>query len=279
MVKQSWSRIARCSVRERTGHPHERRVIIRSSLKVLSKLSTWAGCKENLGLEEDILQSDEEDTFGKSQNEPDHLRYILARRQVQAETTRILIFQIVAVVFVPAGLAILSFYLPCWKPYTALAALFIALTDIVVIDRIQKAWLAKSAKLQEAFDCRIFHLPWNAFIAGAQPADAFVASNAAAYQRTGREHTALGWYPEKLSVLPSDFGRIAAQTVNMLYDEWLRTHYRILVGLAVVLILALVVLLAGVEHLNVTTLLLGILVPTAPLINWCAREVFRQHEP
>lgn len=224
------------------------------------------------------MQSDENDTFGEAQNEPAQLRYILARRQVQSETTRLLIFQVMMVVVIPVGLAMLSFYVPCWKPYTALVALVIALTDIVLIDRVQKAWLAKSAKLQEAFDCRIFRLSWNAFVAGAQPADSFVASKAAAYERTGREHTALGWYPERLSVLPSHLGRIAAQTVNMLYDEWLRTHYRILVGLAVVLVLMLIMLLAGFEHLNLTTVLLGVLVPTAPLINWCAREVFRQHD-
>ncbi len=224
------------------------------------------------------MQSDDDDTFGEAQNEPAQLRYILARRQVQAETTRLLVLQVVMVVVVPVGLAMLSFYVPCWKPYTALVALVIALADIVLIDRVQKAWLAKSAKLQEAFDCRIFRLPWNAFVAGAHPTDAFVASNAAAYERTGREHTALGWYPERLSVLPNHLGRIAAQTVNMLYDEWLRTHYRVLVGLAVAVVLTLIMLLAGIEHWNLTTVLLGVLVPTAPLINWCAREVFRQHD-
>lgn len=224
------------------------------------------------------MRDDKEDPFGRGQHEPEQLRYLLARRQVQAETTRLLFLQLMLVIALPASLAVLSFYWPDCRPGASLVALIIGLADIVWIDRIQKAKLAESAKLQEAFDCQVFGLEWNAFIAGAPLADTFINSKAAAYASNDRAETVTGWYPERLSGLPPYLGRIAAQMLNMLYDEWLRTHYRVLVGLMVVLILGPLAFLATVEGVSLTTLLLGVLVPTAPLINWCVREVFRQHD-
>jgi hypothetical protein len=224
------------------------------------------------------VQGDKVDAFGRAQNEPDQLRYLLARRQVQLETTQLLIFQLIVVIAIPASLAVLSFYWPDWKLETSLIALVIALADIVVIDRLQKVRLAQSAKLQEAFDCRVFGLDWNQFIAGPLPTKDFIDAKAVAYAGRRRADTVTGWYPERLSSLSADVGRIAAQTLNMLYDEWLRTHYRILIGLTATLCLMLLSLLAMIEGVSLTTLLLGVLVPTTPLINWCTREVFRQHD-
>lgn len=224
------------------------------------------------------LQDAKEGSFGRIQNDPRYLRYLLARRQVQVEITRLLFTQLMVVIALPAGLAVISFYWPSWKPGTSLVALIIALVDILCIDRMQKASLAKSAKLQEAFDCQVFELEWNIFIAGKPLADTFIDSKAAGYACNARAGTVKNWYPERLSELPPSLGRIAAQTLNMLYDEWLRTHYRVLVGLPVILILGLLIFFAAVEDVNLTALLLGVLVPTAPLINWCSREVFRQHD-
>lgn len=224
------------------------------------------------------LQDAKEGSFGRIQNDPRCLRYLLARRQVQVEITRLLFIQLIVVIALPAGLAVISFYWPGWKPGTSLVALIIALVDILCIDRIQKASLAKSAKLQEAFDCQVFELEWNTFIAGKPLVDTVIDSKAAAYACNARATTVRNWYPERLSELPPYLGRIAAQTLNMLYDEWLRTHYRILVGLPVVLVLGLLFFFATVEDVSLTALLLGVLVPTAPLINWCSREVFRQHD-
>jgi len=216
--------------------------------------------------------------FTVVQNELAQLELLLARRKIQRESSLLLSCQILGVVLLPVGIALWSFIYPDLKPVGSILALLMGALDIFVLDRKQKGRLIKSAKLQEQFDCNVFQLPWNEYVAGEPLTHEFVDRKQGDYIRKKPIESVLSWYPEIFGTLPLWLGRLAAQQVNMNYDQKVRKSYRLLLVGVVAFIAVMFILSASLGQMTMPALLLGVFVPVAPIINWCAREVFRQHD-
>lgn len=112
---------------------------------------------------------------------------------------------------------------PDVRPYTAALALLVALVDVTLLDRVQRARLKLAAKIGEAFDCEVLSLPWNRFVAG-RPAEPETVAEAASAWRGGDE-TLVDWYPAAVGRAPLHLARIICQRTNLWYDAKLRRHY------------------------------------------------------
>lgn len=217
-------------------------------------------------------------SFSIVQNEPDKLELLLARRQVQKEATTILSLQIALVILGPAILGFVAFIMPTIKPQTALYSIVIAVIDIFIFDRMQKKRLALGARLQEEFDCLVFGFAWDKFIAGSKIDRRIIARKGIAYERKHGNTSVLGWYSADLAILPGKLAVLAAQRLNLEYDYAVRSPYKN--GLIIIALLVMI-LCAGCffeTSINISSLILGLLVPIGPIVNWCSREFFRQHD-
>lgn len=218
------------------------------------------------------------DAFTRIQNEPMQIEILQARRCVQEQGTVLLLMQIALVVLLPSCLAVISFLWVNAKPAAALISLLAAAIDVLVLDRMQKQRLVISAKLQEGFDCYVFELPWNAYVAG-DPVDSDTRSKLAKnFRRSEGNGSIHSWYPASLSALPLEVARLAAQRLNQEYDARVRSYYKVCL-LAVGAVLLISCSLAAYEgQPTLSSLILGVMVPLVPIANWCAREFFRQHD-
>ena len=169
------------------------------------------------------------------QNQIAQISLLRCRRQIQRESGHLLITQIILVVLLPSIGTVVGAFCSEMKPFTALYSFFITMVDALYIDRTQKLLLTTSAKAQEQFDCAVFELAWNPFIAGTPLSADTIQSKSDKYLAGTTHETERNWYEPVLSEIPLTAARIAAQLTNLQYDQSLRHIYRyILLGVAMI---------------------------------------------
>lgn len=162
------------------------------------------------------------------------------------------------------------------KPYLALAALVLLMLDTAIIERLQKDRVKRGAKLQEEFDTTVFGLPWNRFVAGTIVDHEDVRAASTKLLSPKRESELATWYEPCVEEVPLQFGRLVCQRTNISYDGRLRKKYgnALLYG---AIVLGIGLLLMGLSFdLNMSELLLNVVVPFTPILNWTLREFRKQ---
>lgn len=209
------------------------------------------------------------------QAKPEMVRLIWARDktyQAAKYTQGWFVFWTVAV---PVIGALTSGLWPGLKPPLALISLLLLFLDVGLIDRLQKERLKRGAKLQEEFDTKAFGLQWNKFVAGDKvpPEDVTEAASAAMPAKRKKEIEA--WYEASVSRVPLAYGRLVCQRTNISYDSRLRRRYGNWL-FSVTLVLAIIVLVAGVLlDPKFTDVILGLAMVT-PMLSWALREHRKQ---
>lgn len=165
---------------------------------------------------------------------------------------------------------------PSLKPFLALSGLILLLVDTAYLDRLQKDRIKHGAKLQEEFDVTVLQLPWNRFVAGAKvdPEDVRAASGKPLSQ--ARESQIACWYEPCVGEVPIQLARLICQRTNISYDARLRRTYGtwLLYGTVA---LGVILSFVGIAFdLSLSGLLLTVVVPLMPLLNWALRERHKQ---
>lgn len=208
-------------------------------------------------------------------------RLLRARQQTYARATRLQIIELVAVVMVPTVGAIVGLICPDpnLRAFIAAMSLLILVVDILVLDRWMRKLLKLAAQISEAFDCEVLQLPWNEFVAGAQPQPEDIHHAASRYPTDEKSDAAIrDWYPVAVSRAPIRIARLACQRTNLWYDAKLRGRYSsLLVGVPVAVTLAAIVG-GSYAKLDFTGIVLTLLAPAAPVVMWSLRERNRQKD-
>lgn len=209
------------------------------------------------------------------QAKPEMVRLIWARDKTYQAAKRTQGWFVFWTAAVPVIGALTSVLWPGLKPVLALISLLLLLLDVGLIDRLQKERLKRGAKLQEEFDTRAFGLPWNRFVAGDKVLPEDVTEAVSAPMPAKRQKEIETWYEASVSRVPLAYGRLVCQRTNISYDSRLRRRYGN--GLfSVALVLAILVLIAGVLlDPKFTDAILG-LAMVAPMLSWALREHRKQ---
>ncbi|MGY4282598.1 hypothetical protein ACVWXO_001818 [Bradyrhizobium sp. LM2.7] len=214
----------------------------------------------------------------KIQNTESQLRVLRARRQIYAEGKRLLALQLALTVGVPVIGALSTLKWPDLKGAVAFASLVIAILDVTVFDRLQKAMLKTAAKLQEHFDCTVLDLPWDQFSVATKVAPETIHDASTKYLGGRDDPTLIDWYPPVVGEAPLHLARIICQRTNLWYDAKVRRWYGgwvIGVMIAIVMLLFVIGIIGGQ---TLDTFVLTALAPAAPIIIWGVREYLRQRD-
>jgi hypothetical protein len=179
-----------------------------------------------------------------------------------------ILLPIAGVVFVPTY--------PEVKSFLALFGLVLLLVDTGHLDWLQKDRIKRGAKLQEEFDTRVLRLPWNRFVAGKKVDPEDVRAASAKPLSKMRESQIACWYEPCVGEVPIQLARLICQRTNISYDARLRRTYGSwllygTVGLGIILALVGLVL-----DLSFSALLLTVVVPLMPILNWALRDYHKQ---
>lgn len=213
-----------------------------------------------------------------TQNESESKIFLLARRRVQALANRLLYLQTFAIVFIPSMFALISVLHPNSRIFASASSILLAITDIVFIDRIQRSLLSDSAKLQEEFDCRVFKQRWNYYICGNRPSTLLTTKRSQRFFNKHGDASIVDWYPRIISLAPVDIGQLIAQIVNIEYDFKVRSSYRILLFSVLLLLFAITSFSVWKGFIPLSSTLTAVIIPFFPVVNWCARESYRQYD-
>ncbi|MCF8003889.1 MAG: hypothetical protein K9L32_06710 [Chromatiaceae bacterium] len=179
-------------------------------------------------------------------------------------------------ILLPIAGVLLGANYPSLKPFLTLSGLILLLVDTAYLDRLQKARIKRGAKLQEEFDTTVLQLPWNRFVAGAKvdPEDVRAASGRPLSQE--RESQIVCWYEPCVGEVPIQLARLICQRTNISYDARLRRTYGtwLLYGTVA---LGIILSFVGIAfNLTLSGLLLAVVVPLMPILNWALREHHKQ---
>jgi hypothetical protein len=212
------------------------------------------------------------------QNDEAQIRLLRARKHEYAQGKRLLALQMLLTVAVPVVGSVSALFWPGVKGIVALTSLVIAILDVTVFDRLQKAILRTAAKIGEQFDCAVLQLPWNQFTVGAKIDPETVHAGSVQY-RGGKDDPELrNWYPVIVGTVPLYLARVICQRTNLWYDAKLRRQYgRSAIGITVVLTVLLLII-GMVRGLTIDSFVIGVLAPAAPIIVWGVREYLRQRD-
>lgn len=210
------------------------------------------------------------------QLEPTTIDLLRARKRSYACAKRIFGFNVALGIILPTLNVALAPIYPGLKPFIAFASLVVLILDVAYLERLQKDFVVRGAKLQEEVDVYIMRLPWNAFLVGrsVEPEDKRAAS--ATLMSDSNEAQLRNWYEPCVGEVPLRFGRLICQRTNINYDARLRQSYGYwLLGLTVSLGILLLIFAVGMD-LTATQLLLVLAVPYTPLLTWAVRDYRRQ---
>ncbi len=212
------------------------------------------------------------------QNENNNLSLVRARRRIY-ETVKT--YQ-GAVVLTTLALPLASLAAAAWMPearaYVAAGALLFAMCEVIFLDRWSKKQMKCAAKLQEQFDCDVLEMRPNEFLVGARVDPEEVYELSAQELDAKGERELRDWYPVAVGEVPMHVGRILCQRENLLYDGNVRKTYSRVLRAALVAIVCSLTLYSLLAGLSVEALLLTVLAPALPIVNWTLREFFRQRD-
>lgn len=188
----------------------------------------------------------------------------------------ILATQFVLTVVGAVALSLVLAVRPELKVWGVLYSVLVALADSLWLDRWQAALRIRGAKAQEAFDAGLFGFEWRKWQVGGRLTHEEVVRAARRFH--GDENQLRDWYPASLDSVPLPLRALVCQRINAWWDAELRKRVAWwLIG--VLLFVAVVVLIVSVATaLQTDRLILTVVAPLFPAINWSLREALRQFD-
>jgi hypothetical protein len=156
-------------------------------------------------------------------------------------------------------------------------ALWFPFLDVVVLDPWQERRREIAASIQEQFDCEVLDTPWNDALAGANPSVEDIHEAATAYVVDPRAPLE-DWYPVVVDALPLYQSRLICQRTNCWWDSKLRRRYSTVILGTLGAVSITVVALGLINGMTLEKLILAVIAPLSPAVQWGIREVYRQRD-
>lgn len=224
------------------------------------------------------MSADAKNDIPIKQNAEEQLSLLKARQWLFKIATRLQILQLLLTVLVPLLGGAVALFFPDARPFVALCALVILISDIAVIDRWQRAYIRRASIASEVFDSAVLELPWNSFLVGEIPSPELIGAAKEQYDKAGLPlEDIVDWYPVAVGRAPIAAARLSCQRANVWYDaELRRTYSNLVIALAAFLfcLWCFAGLFSGATFSDMALLF----VPLAPVVVWSIREHFRHKD-
>jgi SMODS-associating 4TM effector domain len=218
------------------------------------------------------------DAITTRQNSTQNLVILRSRRRLYLTAKR---YQ-GALVLLTLALPIISLsvaaFVPWAKAYVAAFALLFGICDVIFFDRWLKGLLRSAARLQEAFDCDVLDIQRNNFLTGNAVDPEEIYELASKTTSSGQDHQLRDWYPVETGAVPTHVGRILCQRQNLIYDNKVRKSYGRLLSIGLIVLLTGLLIYSIATQITVDALIVTVLAPATPILNWILREYFRQQD-
>lgn len=214
--------------------------------------------------------------LSEAQNLPASIELLRASSHFYGRAKVILASQFILTVPGAVLLSLLLAARPELKVWAVLYSILIALADSLWLDRWQAQLRVRGAKAQEAFDSELFGFDWRKWQVGARLTHEEIVTASRKFR--GSDDQLRDWYPPTLDYVPLPLRALVCQRINAWWDSELRRRvaWWLIGALVGATVLVLIVSVASAQQAD--RVILTIIAPLFPAINWSIREVMRQFD-
>lgn len=213
------------------------------------------------------------------QNQPYFLKLLAAQRQIYNEEKKWFnTWLILSTLITLAGSGTLALIQPV-NALISLAIILWVIGDIVVLMYITKHG-QNAARIQELFDCELFELPWNDFLAK-KPEESVIDAAASRYdtQADAADKARLpDWYTKRIDGMPLHMARIVCQQENLQWEEKQRREYITWAGIALLIIALILVVISILANWPARVFFSGPLLIMAPFFAICLKHIYEHYK-
>lgn len=213
----------------------------------------------------------------KEQNTQRQINRIAASSVLYSQAKSWLLVQFILAVPITILFSFLVIFIPNFDVWAAFYGICVSILDAAIIDNFQKYLRQQAAKIQELFDCDIFHLEWNFIKVGNRP-DAESITRLAKSFKEKNSKSIESWYPPIVENVPLSIAIIICQRSNSWWDLSLRKTYLVWI---ITIICSIIVtdFIIGISIIRtLDKFILASLAPLSPAILWAVREYRQQNE-
>lgn len=207
------------------------------------------------------------------QDETEHLRRLLAYSryyQLAHRWRRVRAFG----TFILASIGpVISLFVPATTDLVAAISAGWLVLGRTLLTVMEQRCTLDAVRVQELYDTNLFHLPWNAALAGRRPSPEDVA---AAARHITDDTTYRNWYSIDLGTIPWPADVLLCQRQSMVWSRHDHRAYATTIVITGVAWFVIGVIIALVRDLNLADYLIKIFLPSAPAFLDTV-ELARQH--
>lgn len=215
----------------------------------------------------------------KDQNSKKSLQLLAAQRQLYTDAKYIQKWQLILTVI---SVIAWSFIVLRWeylKVYDAAWGIILLFIDLFFLTPKINSMRIKAAKVQELFDCELFHVSWNDICAGEKPDEDEISEASSKYYRKNKGYKVLrDWYNPKIGKLSFEKSVFACQKINCWWDSKLRSQYANLIVYFLVLITIFILFIALLNGLTVENFILTVFLPLVPIFSLGIKQYLENKE-
>lgn len=212
----------------------------------------------------------------KTQNSEDCIRFLKAQRRLYSIAKRFSFANFaVSVLFVVVSAVIAAFItgFSVWYAYISLLALLIG----QILKFFSDTYKEKAAQVQSRFDSAVLEVDTNDFFLTPKVTLEEIKHHADRISKNDNKGLE-DWYPQAVAELPVAQARIICQRANCYWNFTQRKRYIILLVLSTVLAALTVIGLGLTVDVTVSDILLYVIFPTLPILNWGLTEVIAHYK-
>lgn len=217
-----------------------------------------------------------EKIMSDAQNSKSSIELLRASSHFYGQAKAILASQFLLTVPGAVVLSLLLAARPELKVWGVLYSMLVALADSLWLDRWQSTLRVRGAKAQEAFDAALFGFVWRTWQVGDRLTHEEIVSASRRFK--GSENQLKDWYPPSLDGVPLPLRALVCQRINAWWDSELRRRVAgwLIGALLCATIAVLIVSIASAQQTD--RIILTVIAPLFPAINWSIREALRQFD-
>lgn len=135
-----------------------------------------------------------------------------------------------------------------------------------------------AAKIQELFDTYVLQIDWNNILCSEKIEYSEVWRYYEKHKKSHDLSNLTNWYEVEIATVPEDIGKLVCQKTNCNYDISIRKKYKgVVLWISIVAILLLLII-ATFSEITLAKLVLTVLLPSVPIIQWAYKNISNNNE-
>lgn len=134
------------------------------------------------------------------------------------------------------------------------------------------------AKVQEHFDTYVLQLNWNSILCLDKPEYDLIHNYYEKHKEKNDISQFINWYEPEIHKVDENVARLICQKTNCIYDKSIRKRYNTVVMWTGIVTISLIILFTIFSGLTLAKILLTIIFPSIPILQWTLRNIHSNNQ-